>query len=33
MALRKDNIKTFLMANKTIIKETRRKNQGMKYSG
>jgi len=33
MALKKDNIKTFLMANETIIKETRRKNQYMKYSG
>ena len=33
MVLGKDNIKIFLMANKTILKETLRNNQGMKYSG
>jgi len=33
VAPRKDTIKTFIMANKTILKETRRKNHGLKYSG
>jgi len=32
MVLMKDNIKIFIMAIKTILQETRRKNQGMKYS-
>jgi hypothetical protein len=33
MVLKKDNIKIYLMAIKTILRETRRKKQGMKYTG